>query len=59
MDLQKVGHHGLDESGSRQGQVTGSCECGDEPSDFIGEFLEKLRTFLGSQEGRCCMELVI
>ena len=38
--------HGLDRSGSGQGQVMGTCECGNEPSGSIkcGEFLERLRT---------------
>ena len=44
MDLQEVGlgEHGLDRSGSKQVQVAGCCECGDEPSGFIkcGEFFE-------------------
>jgi hypothetical protein len=43
MDLQKVGWggHGLERSGSRQGQVAGTCECGDEPSGSknVGNFL--------------------
>jgi hypothetical protein len=41
------GGHGLDQSGSVQGQVAGSCECDDEPSDSIKcrEFLEELRMF--------------
>jgi hypothetical protein len=36
------GGHGLDSYGSGQGQVAGSCECGNEPSDSIkcGEFLD-------------------
>jgi hypothetical protein len=36
------GGHRLDQSGSGQGQVVGSCECGDEPSGSIkcGEFGE-------------------
>jgi hypothetical protein len=36
------GGHGLDQSGSGQGQVAGFCECSDEPSGSIkcGEFLE-------------------
>jgi hypothetical protein len=40
------GGHGLDQRGSKQGQVTSSCECGNDSSDYIkcGEFLEKLRT---------------
>ena len=35
------GEHGLDSSGSEQGQVAGSCKCGNEPSVSIkcGEFL--------------------
>jgi hypothetical protein len=34
--------HGRDRSGSEQGQVAGSCECGDETSGSIkcGEFLD-------------------
>jgi hypothetical protein len=39
--------HGLNQSGSGQGQVAGSCECGDELSGSIkrGEFVELLRAF--------------
>ena len=35
-----VGRHGLDRSGSGQGQVAGCCECGNETSGCIkcGEF---------------------
>jgi hypothetical protein len=43
IDVREVGwKHGLDGSGSRQGQVAGCFECGNEPSDSIkyGEFLE-------------------
>jgi hypothetical protein len=44
MDLLEVGWggHGLNQSGSGQGHVAGSCEYGDEPSGSIkcGEFLE-------------------
>ena len=38
--------YGLDRSGSGQGQVAGTCECGNEPSGSIqcGEFLDWLRT---------------
>jgi hypothetical protein len=34
--------HGLDRSGSGQGQVAGTCEYGNEPSDSIncGEFFD-------------------
>jgi len=34
--------HGLDRSGSRKGQITGTCECCNEPSGSIkcGEFLD-------------------
>jgi hypothetical protein len=34
--------HGLDCFGSEQGQVTGSCECGNKPPGSIncGEFLD-------------------
>jgi hypothetical protein len=33
---------GVDRSGSGQGEVAGSCDCGDEPSGFIkcGEFAD-------------------
>jgi hypothetical protein len=44
IDLQAVGWgHGLDRSGSGQGQVAGCCECGNEPLGFIklgGGFLD-------------------
>ena len=38
--------YGVDQSGSGQGQVAGTCECGNESSSSIkcGEFLDKLRT---------------
>jgi len=38
--------YGLDRSGSGQGQVAGTCECGNEPSVSIKcrEFLYKLKT---------------
>ena len=38
--------YGMDRAGTGQGQVAGTCECGDEPSGFIkcGEFLDQLRT---------------
>ena len=41
MDLQEVGC-GLDQAGSGQGQVVGSCDCGNEPSGSIKrrEFLD-------------------
>jgi hypothetical protein len=41
-----MGRHGLVCSGLRQGQVTGTCEFGDERSSSIkcGEFLDYLRT---------------
>ena len=37
--------HGLDRSGSGQGEMVGTCECRNEPSGSIkfGEFLETLR----------------
>jgi len=37
MDLQEVrcGGPGLDRAGSGQGQMAGTCECGDEPSASI------------------------
>ena len=36
MDLQEVGWgNGHNRSGSRQGQVVGACECGNEPSGSI------------------------
>ena len=43
MDLQELGRgNGLDWSDSGQGQVAGTCECGNEPSSSIkcGEFLD-------------------
>jgi hypothetical protein len=42
-NLQDVGlEHGLDRSGSEQGQVAGTSKCGNEPSASIkrGEFLD-------------------
>jgi len=41
-----MGVYELDRAGSRQGQVTGTCKCGNEHSDSIkcGEFLDQLRT---------------
>ena len=38
--------HGLDQSGSGQGQVVGTCKCCNEPSGSIncGEFLDQLKT---------------
>jgi hypothetical protein len=47
MNIQEVGWgKELDLSDSGQGQVTGSCKCGNDPSGFIkfGEFPDKLRT---------------
>ena len=48
IDLQEVGcgGYGLDRAGSGQGQVAGTCECGNEPSGSIkcGEFLDQLQT---------------
>jgi hypothetical protein len=48
MDLHEVGcgGYGLNRAGSGYGQVTGCCECGNEPSGSIkcGEFLDSLRT---------------
>ena len=48
MDLHEVacGGYGLDRAGLGQGQVTGTCECGNEPSSSIkcGEFLDYLKT---------------
>ena len=37
--------YGLDRAGSGQGQVAGTCECGNEPSGLIkcGEFLDQLK----------------
>jgi len=37
--------YGLDQTGSGQGQVAGTFECGNEPSGYIkcGEFLDWLR----------------
>jgi len=41
-----MGRHGLDCCDSGYGHVTGSCECGNEPSGSIKwkEFLDLLRT---------------
>jgi len=41
-----VWKYGLDRAGSGQGQVAGTCECGNEPSGSIKceEFLDWLRT---------------
>ena len=40
------GGNGLDQAGSGQGQVAGTCECRKEPAGSItyGEFLDKLNT---------------
>ena len=49
MDLREVEWwHGLDRSGSRERQVAGCCECGNEPLGYIKceEFLEQLSTLL-------------
>ena len=46
MDLKEVGwEYGLDRAGSGQGQVAGTCECGNELSGYIkcGEFLDQLK----------------
>jgi hypothetical protein len=44
MDLKEVGCgvYGLDRAASEEGQVVGTCECGNEPSGSIkcGEFLD-------------------
>jgi hypothetical protein len=43
IDIFNVGwRHGLDRSGSEQGQVVGSCECGNEQSVSLkcGKFLD-------------------
>ena len=41
------GAHGMDLCGSGYGQVTGCCECGNEPPGSIkcGEFPDYVRTF--------------
>ena len=48
MDLQAVGcgGYGLNQAGSGQGQVAGTCECGNEPSGSIkrGDLLDQLKT---------------
>ena len=48
MDLQEVGCGGMDwiELTQGQGQVAGTCECGNEPSVSVkfGEFLDQVRT---------------
>ena len=49
MDLEEAGCGGMnwhERAGSGQGQLVGTCECGNEPSVSIkcGEFLDRLRT---------------
>jgi hypothetical protein len=46
MDLQEVGCGGMDWIELAQGQVAGTCECGNEPSGSVKceEFLDYLRT---------------
>jgi hypothetical protein len=41
--------------------MTGSCECGNEPSGYIkcGGISWKAAELLAFQEGLCCMELVV
>ena len=62
MDLQEVGcgEYGLARAGSGQGQVAGTCECGNEPSGSIkcGKFLDQLRNGQLLREGLGCIELV-
>ena len=50
--------YGLDGVGSGQGQVAGTCECGNEPSGSIkcGKFLDQLQNQLASEEGFYSME---
>ena len=38
--------YGLDRAGSEQGQVAGTCDCGNEPLGSVqcGEFLDQLKT---------------
>ena len=60
IDRQEAGCEGdgLDRAGKGQGQVAGTCECGNEPSGSAkcGGFLDQLKNQLASQEGLCCME---
>jgi hypothetical protein len=46
LQINGIGKHAFDGSGSGYGQVAGTCECGDEPLGSIkcGEFLDWLRT---------------
>ena len=48
MDLEELGceGYGLGRAGLKQGQVAGTCECGNEPSGSVkrGELLGYLRT---------------
>jgi hypothetical protein len=37
MDLQEVGFGGMDRAGSEEGQVAGTCECGNELSGSINK----------------------
>jgi hypothetical protein len=54
-----MGRNGINFSGSGEGQVAGSCECGNEPSGFIKRGISLLaEDLLASQEGLCSMELV-
>ena len=49
---------GLGRAGLVQGQVAGTCECGNEPWGYAkcGEFLDQLKKFLASLEGLCTMD---
>ena len=52
--------YGMDRAGSRQGQVAGACEYGNETPGYIKcwEFLDWLQNRLASKAGLCCMERV-
>ena len=53
--------YGMDRAGSGQGQVAGTCECGNEPSGSVkcGEFLDQLRTGqLLKQDPAACSQSV-
>ena len=51
---------GLYRAGSGEGQVAGTCECGNGPSGFhkMRGISRLAANWLGAQEGLCCMECV-
>ena len=53
--------HGLDRCDLGQGQASGFCKCGNEPSGFIkgGEISTGAENLSAFQEGLCSLELVM